>query len=316
MGAASAKADLEEYQKGYPNTDGLNNTRKTKNLSFYRNEMKSKSTGSPSGDYIDNIHKDWWGEYDLLEEHHGYIQWLFPIHEQGLNYSAQKLMRHEAKAIREDRVLRDRIVKSYELMLDFRSRYDNLNNCFHNYLRITRILKCLGEVGLEHYKLPFLLHVGTEILAHGELTNAKDSLIRYWAPTLRNKDQRDEMDKRIQEAVKKQREAEERKRREQEEKIEMSQYALTQDPKGMLKQKVSVKWFVKSQYYPYARTSKFYQGVIESYDEEMNSHLVLYDDGDKRTYKNMAKKKEFLFLDDGLIKKIRASKPRIPNSDV
>lgn len=236
-------------------------------------------------------------------------------------------MRHEAKAIREDSALRSRIVKSYELMLDFygmiledkksgkisrskhfRPRYDNLNNCFHNYLRITRILKCLGEVGLEHYKLPFLLHVGTEILVHGELTNAKDSLIRYWAPTLRKEEERADMEKRIEEAVRKQREEEERRRKEMEERIDLSQSFLRKDPKGILKQKVSVKWYVKSRYYPYERTSKFYQGVIESFDEDTNEHLVVYDDGDKRKYKNMSNKKEFYFLDDEMIAKAREIK--------
>lgn len=28
-----------------------------------------------AGDKIDNIHKDWYGDYDRLESHHGYIQW-------------------------------------------------------------------------------------------------------------------------------------------------------------------------------------------------------------------------------------------------
>ena len=43
-------------------------------------------------------------------------------------------------------------------------------------------------------------------MVHNELTNAKDSLIRYWAPTQGRG--RDEMEKRIDEAVKKQREEE------------------------------------------------------------------------------------------------------------
>ena len=269
-----------------------------------------------------------------MEDHHGYIQWLFPIHEQGLNFSAQKLMRHEAKAIRENDQLRARIIKSYELMLDFygmvledkktgkisrsknfRPRYDNLNNCFHNYLRITRILKCLGEVGLEHYKLPFLLHVGTEILVHNELTNAKDSLIRYWAPTLRKEEERDEMEKRIDEAVKKQREEEERRRKEMEERIELSQLLLRNDPKGLFDKKISVKWYVKSRYYPYERTSKFYGGIIKSFDENTNQHLVVYDDGDKRKYKNMPTKKEFYFQDDSIIDKAREMKKSMPEKE-
>jgi hypothetical protein len=52
-----------------------------------------KST--PSGDFIDQIHENWFANYDLLEDHHGYtivasftyinryIQWLFPVFESG-----------------------------------------------------------------------------------------------------------------------------------------------------------------------------------------------------------------------------------------
>lgn len=38
------------------------------------------------GDLVEDIHKKWWYDYDLLEEHHGYIQWLFPIREHGMNW--------------------------------------------------------------------------------------------------------------------------------------------------------------------------------------------------------------------------------------
>lgn len=44
---------------------------------------------------IDEIHKQWSGKYDLLEFRHGYIQWLFPIQERGLNWYAQELQSHE-----------------------------------------------------------------------------------------------------------------------------------------------------------------------------------------------------------------------------
>lgn len=71
------------------------------------------------GDFIEEIHKKWWGRYGPLEAHHGYIQWLFPIREDGLNSYAQRLQLHEAKAIAADPVLQGRIIKSYELMLDF-----------------------------------------------------------------------------------------------------------------------------------------------------------------------------------------------------
>jgi hypothetical protein len=101
-----------------------------------------------------------------LERRHGYIQWLFPIHEQGVNSEAQILQRHEAEAIRDDPALIARVKRSYELMLGFygaqvedwsrgtlrrtsnyKDRFRNLDQRMHNYLRITRILKFLGEVG-------------------------------------------------------------------------------------------------------------------------------------------------------------------------
>ena len=50
-----------------------------------------------TGDYIDNIHEKWKGDYRRLEMHHGYIQWLFPIRESGLNHHAQELQTHEIK---------------------------------------------------------------------------------------------------------------------------------------------------------------------------------------------------------------------------
>ena len=50
-----------------------------------------------AGDYIDVIHEKWWGDYQLLEYNHSYIQWLFPIREQGLNMHAEVLQLHEAK---------------------------------------------------------------------------------------------------------------------------------------------------------------------------------------------------------------------------
>lgn len=184
-------------------------TTSTENIKFYRNETPSK----PNGELVDVIHTKWFGNYDLLEMHHSYIQYLFPIREAGLNSSAQPLTRHEAETFRGDEEMLTRLLKSYDLMLDFfgmkvknantgeleRSagyvdRYKNLNTSSHNYLRITRIMKCLGMMGFEHYKFQFLKFVVQEIFQHGELTNAGDSCIRYWIPTLRTASQVQELD--------------------------------------------------------------------------------------------------------------------------
>ena len=53
-----------------------------------------------TGDYIDVIHKKWWGKHDHLEYNHSYIQWLFPIRERGLNMYADELQLHEAEVKR------------------------------------------------------------------------------------------------------------------------------------------------------------------------------------------------------------------------
>ena len=64
------------------------------------------------------------------------------------------------------------MVMAYEMMLNFygldlvdrktgrvdvvhgaTARHLNLNSRWHNYMRITRILKCLGLFGFEHYQV-------------------------------------------------------------------------------------------------------------------------------------------------------------------
>jgi len=115
-------------------------------------------------------------------------------------------------------------MKSYEFMLHFygcklknaqgelirhesyRSQYDNLNYNFHNYLRITRILKCMGEFGFEQHKVHFLNHFIQEIYEENELSNCAESLEKYWIGTIKDDDVRDEMFGKIQEYQAKERE--------------------------------------------------------------------------------------------------------------
>jgi len=89
-----------------------------------------------------------------------------------MNPDAQPLTLAEAAEIKRDPVCSGRVLVSYRLMLDFygvqlddeatgavsrtphyAERFAHLNFSFHNYLRITRILKCLGELGFEHFKV-------------------------------------------------------------------------------------------------------------------------------------------------------------------
>ncbi|XP_077978599.1 uncharacterized protein LOC144434030 [Glandiceps talaboti] len=208
--------DTKEYRDGYPGKK--DNHRLNDNLRFYKNEIPS----APNGDYIDNIHEYWWGDYSRLERHHGFIQWIFPIRESGMNYQAQVLQLHEAEAIREDKKASERVLKSYKMMLDFygmklvndktgklgrsgswKDRYGNLNLSSHNYLRITRILKSLGEFGYEHLKTPFVDFVLREILEEEELQNCLNSCTQYWLHVIKSESDRKKLVKYINRHFKK-----------------------------------------------------------------------------------------------------------------
>jgi len=206
MGGRNSSEDSERYRNGYPGQE--DNLTQNDNLKFYKGEMESV----PDGDFIDNIHKKWQGKYGALEAHHGYIQWLFPIREHGMNMQSQPLQKHEMEAMRSDENVRVRIIKSYELMLDFygmklvnretgeiarsdnyKDRYYNLNTSSHNYLRITRILKCLGEMNLEHLKKPWCEFFIKEVYVNKELLSIRGSLRNYWVAVLRKDDERQEL---------------------------------------------------------------------------------------------------------------------------
>eukprot|EP00754_Rhynchopus_humris_P051262 Rhum_TRINITY_DN9440_c0_g1::Rhum_TRINITY_DN9440_c0_g1_i1::g.33530::m.33530 len=215
---ARAEADAATYRNRYPGKQ--DNTSLTKNVEFYKNERRS----DPGRMFVDDMHKHVsvggrFGDHDWLETDHSFIQWLFPIREMGLNPRAQELQAFEGQLIARNEACRARLVRSYEMLLDlygmrladpatgriarrvngageedFVEQYANLNCSSHNYLRITRILKCLGECGLERYKKPFVLHVIREMYTNGHLWNCESSCLDYWARTLRAQEDRDEVE--------------------------------------------------------------------------------------------------------------------------
>jgi len=69
-------------------------------------------------------------------------------------------------------------------------RFDNLNTSSHNYLRITRILKCLGEFDYEYLKFPFLEAILRECITEDTLGNCLRSCKDYWIETLRSQGER------------------------------------------------------------------------------------------------------------------------------
>ena len=69
------------------------------NVQFYKNAIPSK----PDGAKCEDIHQHWDGDFERLEMHHGYIQWLFPVFENaGMNWESQPLSKSGAAIIRQD----------------------------------------------------------------------------------------------------------------------------------------------------------------------------------------------------------------------
>ncbi|KAM4614837.1 opioid growth factor receptor-like protein 1 [Polymixia lowei] len=194
-----AARDLYKYRHSYPNYKESRQPNEYRNLRFYLNKIPLV----PDGIYIEEILTKWRGDYDKLEHNHTYIQWLFPLREQGLNFYAQELTQDEIKEFQSTREAKRRFLAAYSLMLDFygiklldksgnvgrasnwQERFQHLNESQHNYLRITRILKSLGELGYEAFKPPLVRLLLEESLCHATVPNMQHSALEYYVYTIR-----------------------------------------------------------------------------------------------------------------------------------
>ncbi|TSK22717.1 Opioid growth factor receptor-like protein 1 [Bagarius yarrelli] len=199
-----AAKDLYKYRHSYPNYKEPRLRNEYRNVRFYQNKIPLV----PDGIYVEEILTKWKGDYDKLEHNHTYIQWLFPLREQGLNFYAHELTQDEIKEFQNTPEAKRRFVLAYAIMLDFfgiklldkngnvarasnwKDRFQHLNESQHNYLRITRILKSLGELGFESYKLPLVHLLLEEALERGTLANMRHSALEYFVYTLRSHSQR------------------------------------------------------------------------------------------------------------------------------
>eukprot|EP00753_Platysulcus_tardus_P013963 PLAT3944.3.p1 GENE.PLAT3944.3~~PLAT3944.3.p1 ORF type:complete len:287 (-),score=99.63 PLAT3944.3:134-994(-) len=156
------------------------------NLAFYSNTLVS----SPRGALVEDMHDTWFGQWPLLEAHHGYIQWIFPTFTySAFNGDASPLGHEEAAVMRRDVDVGRRIVASYRLMLDFygmrllderkgtvgrskewRSRFSAaIVRSGHNHLRICRIMSSLMALGFRRYVPQLLLLLNRELARGGGL---------------------------------------------------------------------------------------------------------------------------------------------------
>ncbi|XP_006126250.3 opioid growth factor receptor isoform X2 [Pelodiscus sinensis] len=208
----TAAKDMQRYRHHYPGLeegeDDDEEEEEMWNLSFYKNDINFL----PHGLYIDDLLEAWQEDYETLEENHSYIQWLFPLRERGMNWRAKPLTLKEIQAFKKNEEVMQRFVRAYKLMLGFYGinlinqetgqvrraenwiqRFRNLDRFSHNNLRITRILKCLGEMGYEHYQVHLVKFFLTETLVFQTLPNVKRSALDYFLFTIRNKHKRREL---------------------------------------------------------------------------------------------------------------------------
>nr|XP_006126250.2 opioid growth factor receptor isoform X3 [Pelodiscus sinensis] len=208
----TAAKDMQRYRHHYPGLeegeDDDEEEEEMWNLSFYKNDISFL----PHGLYIDELLEAWQEDYETLEENHSYIQWLFPLRERGMNWRAKPLTLKEIQAFKKNEEVMQRFVRAYKLMLGFYGinlinqetgqvrraenwiqRFRNLDRFSHNNLRITRILKCLGEMGYEHYQVHLVKFFLTETLVFQTLPNVKRSALDYFLFTIRNKHKRREL---------------------------------------------------------------------------------------------------------------------------
>ena len=67
----------------------------------------------------------------------------------------------------------------------WQARYCHINTRTNNNIKITRMLKSLGQLGFERYQKMFVQHLKTEIEEHGLLKNCRDNLKNYWSTYLK-----------------------------------------------------------------------------------------------------------------------------------
>jgi hypothetical protein len=116
-------------------------------------------------------------DVDALESTHDFIQWLFPLPEKsGANPHAPLLSPADIEAFAAESRLRGELLQSFELMLrfygleiagapaaprverarDYPDRSAQWLERPHNFLRISRILRCLGLLGCGPFARAFL----------------------------------------------------------------------------------------------------------------------------------------------------------------
>ncbi|MCX7031940.1 MAG: opioid growth factor receptor-related protein [Spirochaetes bacterium] len=169
-------------------------------VDFYRGEARH-----PQGVSIETI----WGWDDhQLEYEHTYIQWLFPLREPSRAVPGSPTITDaEVAEFRRDPELRERVLRSFRVMLgfygfairpvaepavgvaitaagDFDAKSRNwLTRVNHNHLRITRILKSLSILGLKREAVEWFAALQRVCVANAEVIGP--TTYEYWRNAVR-----------------------------------------------------------------------------------------------------------------------------------
>ncbi|GAA5849593.1 hypothetical protein JCM5353_001893 [Sporobolomyces roseus] len=211
---SSLPRDIHAFLHSYPTQ--RSSPSNTANLDFYQGRIAAR----PSRNKVTQLQDELRGNWQELEHSHSFVQWLFPIREQGVNYQAQPLEVHEITQLKADPEAMERLIESYRIMLAFYGlrlvnpetgelsledstpapspssylrRFQNLERNSHNFLRITRILKCLNEFGFPQHPPSFLLYILSLQSTHEYLKSS--GLVRsmdgYWKWCIRDEEDRE-----------------------------------------------------------------------------------------------------------------------------
>lgn len=147
---------------------------------------------------VDEFHALFFDDAATLEKCHCYVQWLFPIDAHSeFNRDSSPLSHSEARYIAHTVVPNARLMYSFRLMLRFygfvlrdgavdvdhtlcESRLSHLNHSPHNWLRVTRILRCLSLCGMNETAREWLRALRTEVFETRRLDKAASSYRSFW----------------------------------------------------------------------------------------------------------------------------------------
>lgn len=179
----------------------------SKNYKFYLGLYQ------PTDFSVTEILNEWWGDYQLLEERHDYIQWLFPNIEVSKHGASSPLTSEEIKLMSNSWLVSQRMLFFFDMMLDFygmrvwkmvipvpttdmstfirkekykfqynnnfEERLDNMVINPHNKLRVTRILKSMKVFDHSLLARAWRDHLIKGITAF-DLTDKFQDAIKHW----------------------------------------------------------------------------------------------------------------------------------------